>query len=89
MTSVSELKKMPFELHFCRNSGTKLSNLKNTVSVDSIKRSVYITRNSGGEITDHMVMWKKGTTDPKHQRGMTFTQNKNPTNTVSFEKYTI
>ena len=32
---ISETKKTPFELHFRREPGTKLSNLKNAVSVDS------------------------------------------------------
>ena len=58
-TTHSEIKKTPFELHFGRKPGTKLSNLKNAISVNSKDISVYITRNSAGEITDHLVMSKK------------------------------
>ena len=72
----SELKKTPFEIQFGRKPGTRLSYLKNTVSVDSKELSVYITRISVREITDYLVMSKKKTTDPKYRRGMTFTQNK-------------
>ena len=75
------MKKTPFE-HFGRKPGTKLSILKNAISVDSKELSVYITRNSAGEITDHLVMSKKKSNDPKYRRGMTFTQNKKPSNTV-------
>ena len=84
----SETKKTPFELHFGREPGTKLSNLKNAISVDSKDPSVYITRNSAGEITDHLVMSKKNINDPKYRRGMTFTQKQKPSNTVSIEKNT-
>ena len=84
----SELKKTPFELHFGQKPGTKLFNLKNTVSVDSKELSVYITRNSAGKITDHLLMSKKKTTDPKYRRGTTFTQKEKPTNRVSMEKNT-
>ena len=42
----SETKKTPFETHFGRAQRTRLSNLKNSVSVDSKDFSVYITRNS-------------------------------------------
>ena len=62
--------------------------MKNTVSVDSKELSVYITCKSAGKITDYLVMLKKKTTDPKYRRGMTFTQNKKPTNTSSMEKKT-
>ena len=62
-TTHFEMKKTPFEQHSGRQPRTKLSNLKNAISVDSKKLSVYITRNSTGEITDHLVMSKnKGTT---------------------------
>ena len=84
----SEREKTPFELHFGREPGTKLSNLKNAISVDSKDLSVYITRNSAGEITDHLVMSKKKTNDPKYRRGMTFTQKQKPSNTVCNEKNT-
>ena len=84
----SQTKKTPFELHFGREPGTKLSNLKNAISVDSKDLSVYITRNSAGEIIDHLVMSKKKTNDPKYRRGMTFTQKQKPPNTVSNEKNT-
>ena len=77
------MKKTPFEQHFGRKPRTKLSNLKNAISVDSKELSVYITRNSTGEITDHLVMSKKKNIDPKYRRGMTFTQNKKPSITVS------
>ena len=82
----TEMKKNPFEQHFGRKPRTKLSNLKNAISVDCKELSVYITRNSTGEITDHLVMSKKKNNDPKYRRGMTFTQNKKPSNTVSNEK---
>ena len=75
-TTHSELQKTPFELHFGRKPRTKLTNLKNAISVDSKDLSVYITRSSTGEITDHLVMSKKKTTDPKYRRGMTFSQTK-------------
>ena len=84
----SETKKTPFELHFGREPGTKLSKLKNAISVDSKDLSVYITRNSAGEITDHLVMSKKKINDPKYRSGMTFTQKQEPSNTVSNEKNT-
>ena len=86
-TTHSELQKTPFELHFGRKPRTKLTNLKNAISADSKDLSVYITRSSTGEITDHLVMPKKKTTDPKYRRGMTFSQTKKPPNTVSTNKY--
>ena len=55
----SETKETPFELNFGREPGTKLFHLKNAVSVDSKDLSVYITRDSAGEVTDHLVMSKK------------------------------
>ena len=73
----SEMKKTPFELHFGREPGTKLSDLKNAISVDVKDLSLYITRNTAGEITDLLVMSKKKINDPKYRRGMTFTQSKN------------
>ena len=84
----SETKKTPFELHFGREPGTKLSNLKNAISVDSKGLSIYITCNSAGEITHHLVMSKKKTNDPIYRRGMPFTQKQKPSNTVSNEKNT-
>ena len=87
-TTHSEFKKTPFELHLGREPGTKRSNLKKAISVNSKDLSVYITRNSAGEITDHLVMSKKKTNDPKYRRGMTFTQKWKPSNTVSKEKNT-
>ena len=86
-TTHSELRKTPFELHFGRKPRTKLTNLKNAISADSKDLCVYITRSSTGEITDHLVMSKKKTTDPKYRRGMTFSQTKKPPNTVSTNKY--
>ena len=50
--------------------------------------SVYITRNSAGEITDHLVMSKKTINDPKYRRGMTFPQKQKLSNTVSNGKTT-
>ena len=76
----------PFEAHFGRATRTKLCNLKNAISVDSKDLSVYITRNTAGEITDHLVRSKK-TVEPKFRRGMTFSQSKKPTNTVSTNKF--
>ena len=55
----SELQKTLFELHFGRKPRTKLPNLKNAISADSKDLSVYITRSSTGETTDHLVMSKK------------------------------
>ena len=85
-TTHTEMKKTPFEQHFGRQPRIKLSNLKNAISVDSNELSVYITRNSTGEITDHLVMLKKQNNDPKYRRGMTFTQNNKPSNTVSSDR---
>ena len=84
----SEIKKTSFELHFGREPETKLSNIKNAISVDSKDLSVYITRNKSGEITDHLVMSKKKFNYPKNRRGMTFTQKQKPSNTVSNGKNT-
>ena len=72
----SENKKTPFELHFGRTHRTKLSNIKNSISVDSKDLSVYITRNSAGQSTDHLVMSKKKMAEPKYKRGLTFSQTK-------------
>ena len=55
--------------------------------MDSKDLSVYITRNSGGQITDHLVMSKKKMAEPKHKRGMTFSQTKKPTNLVSTNEF--
>ena len=87
-TTHSEIKKTPFELLSGGEPGTKLSNLKNAISVNSKDLSVYITRNSAGEIIDHLEMSKKKTNDPKYRRGMTFTQKQKPSNTVSKRKNT-
>ena len=54
----SETQKTPFELHFGQKPRTKLTKLKNAISADSKDLSVYITRSSTGEITDHLVMSK-------------------------------
>ena len=72
-TTHSEIKKTPFELHFGRKPETKFSNLKNTVPLDSKVLSFYIICNSAGKITDHLVMSKKRTTNPKHRRELSFT----------------
>ena len=72
---------------FGRAPRTRLSNLKNSVSVDSKDLSVYITPNSAGEITDHLVMSKKETVEPKFRRGMTFSQTKKLTRSVSMNKF--
>ena len=45
-------------------------------AVDSKDLSVYITRNSTGQITDHLVMSKKKIAEPRYKRGMTFSQTK-------------
>ena len=39
-TTHAETKKTPFELHFGRKPGTKLSNLKNAISIDSKELSL-------------------------------------------------
>ena len=83
----SENKKTQFEFHFGRAPRTSLSNLKNAVSVDSKDLSVYITRNSAGEITEHLVMSKKKMLEPKFRRGMTFSRTKKPTSSVSMNKF--
>ena len=75
-TKHSEAKKTPFDAHFGRAPRTKLSNLKYAISVDSKDLLVYITRNTVGEITDHLVMSKKKTMELKFKRGMTFSQTK-------------
>ena len=49
--------------------------------------SVYITRSSTGKTTDHLVMSKKKANDSKYRRGMTFSQTRNPLNTVSTNNY--
>ena len=86
-TTHSELQKTPFELHFGWKSRTKLTNIKNAVSADSKDLPVYITRSSTGEITDHLVISKKKTNDPKYRRGMSFSQTRKPLNTVSTNNY--
>ena len=83
----SETKKTPFAIHFAREPRTKLSNIQSAVSVDSKDLSVYTTRNSAGKITDHLVMSKKKTVDPKYKRGMTFQETKKPTVLVSINKF--
>ena len=55
----SETRKTSFESHFGRAPRTRLSNVKNSVLVDSKGLSVYFTRNSTGEITDLFVISKK------------------------------
>ena len=80
--------KTPFEMHFGRKPGTKLSNLINAILVDSKDLSVDITCNSSGEITDHLVMSMKKNNYPKYWRLLTFTQRQKPSNTVSNGKNT-
>ena len=80
----SETKKTPLEKHFGREPRTELSNLKNAVSVDSKNLSVYITRNSAGEITDHLVMSKKKT---QIQTRDDVPANQKPTGSVSMNKF--
>ena len=55
--------------------------------MDSKDLSVYITRNTAGEITDHLVMSKKKTVEPKFRRVLTFSQREKPTKTVSTNKF--
>ena len=56
--------------------------------MDSKDLSVYIIRNTAGEVTDHLVMSKKKTVEPKFRRGMTFSQTKKPPiNTISTNKF--
>ena len=86
-TKHSEIKKTPFEAQFGRAPRIKLSNLKNAISVDSKDLLVYITWNTAGEINDHLVMSKKKTVEPKFRFGMTFSQTKKPTNTVSTNNF--
>ena len=86
-TMNSETRKTPLEIHFGWEPKTNLSNPKKFVLVDSIDLSVYITRISAGEITDHLVMSKKKTVVPKYQRGMTFQQTKKPTGSVGMNKF--
>ena len=66
----SKTNKSPFEIHFKCELRTRLSNLKSDVSVDSKDLSVYNTRYSAGEITDHLVMSKKKTVETKLKRAM-------------------
>ena len=49
----SETRETPFEAHCGRAPRTKVSNLKKAISVDSKEHTVYTTRNTVGEITDH------------------------------------
>ena len=86
-TTHSETKKTPFEIHFGRNPRIKLFNLRRSVLVDSKDLSVYITRNLAEEITDHLVMSKKTTVEPKLGRRMIFSQTKKPTSLSSMEKF--
>ena len=83
----SDTKKTPFEILFGREPRTKLSKLKNAVSLDSKDFSVYITRISAGEITDYLAMPKKKTVNQKFRRGMTFQQTKKPTGSVSMNNF--
>ena len=76
-TTHAERKKTPFELHVGPKPGPKLFNLKNAISVDSKDLSVYITRNSAEEITDHLVMSKKESNNPKYRTGMTLLKTRN------------
>ena len=55
--------------------------------MDSKDLSVSITRNSAGDVTDHLVMSKKKMAEPKYKRGMTFSQTKKPTNSVCTVKF--
>ena len=83
----SDTKKTPFELHFERTPRTKLSNLRNSISVDTKDLWVYITRNSARQITDHLVMSKKKMAKPKYKRGLTFSQTTKPNSSVSTNKF--
>ena len=85
LTVTSETKKTPFELHFGRTPRTKLSNLK-VLFQWTPKTSVYITRNSAGQITDQLVLSKKKMAEPKYKRGMTFSETKKMTSSVSTNK---
>ena len=64
-TTHTEMKKTPFEVHFGQKPGTKLSNLKNAISVDSKVLSVYISCKSSGDITDYLVISRKRSNDSK------------------------
>ena len=70
-----------FVLQFGRKPRFKLSNLKNAISDDSKDLSVYITRSSTGDISEHLDMPKKKNKWPQIQ-----TVNDNCTNgeTVSY-----
>ena len=58
----SETEGTRFELQFDRKPNTRLTYLTNAVSVDSKVFLVYITRNSEGQKTHHIVMSKNRTT---------------------------
>ena len=60
--------------------------MKNAFSVDTKNLPVNFTRSSAEDFTDHFVMSKRKSNDPKYRRGMTFTQNKKPPNTASNNK---
>ena len=83
----SEIQKTPFDLYIGQKPRSKLTNLKNAFSADAQDLSVYITRSSTGEITDHLVMSKKKANEPKYRRGMTFSRTRRPLNTVSTNSY--
>ena len=55
--------------------------------MDSKALSVYITQNSAGQFTDLLVMSKKNMAEPENKRGMTFSQTKKPTSSVSTYKF--
>ena len=80
-------KEKPFPIALRTRTRDKISNLKNAISADSKELSVYVTHNSVGENTHHLVMLKKKTNDPKYRRGMTLTRNKKPSNAVSNGKH--
>ena len=85
-TVQSETKKTLFEIHCGREPRTKLSNLKNAVSVDSKDLSVYFTKFGGGNNGLPSNVQKK-TVDSKYKREMTFQQTKKPTGSVSMNKF--
>ena len=85
----SEIQETPFELYFGRKPKTKLTNLKNGILAHSKDLSVYITRSSTGEITNHLVLLKKKTNDPKYRREMTFSQTTKLLDTVSTNNYSF
>ena len=83
----SQTKKSLFEANSRRARSTELSNLKIAISEDSKDSQYSFPGISAVKFTDHLVMSKKKTVEPKFRRRKTFSQTKQPTSSVSMNKY--